>query len=672
MAVSLLAAQSPPPNNLRVVAATGQPVPGVTGAVFGGSGSFDGVVVDGGGTIAFRGRFTGGGASALDDRALFQGSSAVDLQLVVRGGDPAPGIPGATLSSSSSQGLGPAVRTGENGSLMFGSALSGPGVTPADDAALFGGLLATGSLLPLVRKGDPAPGTAGASLGAPFQDLSLSATATDGSGGILFQSPTVGGDTTAANDAGWFAGHPGALALVQRRGDVVLGGAVVESLGASAQGNVHGQVLHQCVLSQTLGATPATPANDVAVFVWSPGIGDALLAREGDPAPGTAGATFNNPSNTWTPQTGLSTFNIFAQTVMVAELSNGDTVPGVNDVGLFTGDPGLFRLTARRGDPAPGTTSAFRGFVANTAALNDYRRCTNTGVAGSCPEIAFTGLLAGSGTTTGNDSGIWLGSLAGLSLVVREGDPAPGTAGAVFADLTASEILLNYRHQVVFHATLVGGDVGTHPGDQHALFSRDPYVGLQLVMRGGSPVDVGGGIVKQVASFATVANGNGEGRALAFDNEGDLAFTMTMTDGSEAVATLHVGSANVTTYGAGCAGITGVAPSVFGVGLPILGNYGFAIGITDGLPFSVGLIAASFAPANFPFGPCTILVAGPIVTLPTIFFDGTGTGTAPLAIPGDPSLVGTIVYGQGIALEPSGPFLGFSTLSNAISVELGN
>ncbi|MFY9340890.1 MAG: hypothetical protein WAT39_00280, partial [Planctomycetota bacterium] len=113
MAATSAAAQSILAQHGEIVHAVGDPLPsaagGVTpapGATIFATSNFDSPLMDQNGTILYRARFTGGGSSALDDRAYFLGRANGDLQMVVRAGDAAPGLPGLVLrSATASSGL---------------------------------------------------------------------------------------------------------------------------------------------------------------------------------------------------------------------------------------------------------------------------------------------------------------------------------------------------------------------------------------------------------------------------------------------------------------------------------------------------------------------------------------------------------------------------------------
>src|SRR5205823_3100412 len=140
-----------------------------------------------------------------------------------------------------------------------------------------------------------------------------------------------------------------------------------------------------------------------------------LLAREGSAAPGTA-TTFSSLELS----AAAKYFNAAGQAAFAALLSDGGN-------GVWTGAPGGLQLLARDGQAAPGTTATF-------TSVTGLRSLNGNG------SVAFTGGLTGAGVTSGNDTGVWVGSLGSLQLLAREGSNAPGTP-ADFA--SPSQSLLN-------------------------------------------------------------------------------------------------------------------------------------------------------------------------------------------------------------------------------------
>ncbi len=124
------------------------------------------------------------------------------------------------------------------------------------------------------------------------------------------------------------------------------------------------------------------------------------------------------------------------------------------------------------------------------------------------------------------------------------------------------------------------------------------------------------------------------------------------------------------TFGAGCPGTGGLVPTIGAVGIPTLGNTGFGVRVTQGLPNSLCVLIANFAAANIPVGPCTVLVAQPWVDFvgPT---DGGGAFTFGLPISTDVNQVGLDIYWQGAVLDPVGVLLGLASMSGGLKTRIG-
>ncbi|MCC7013315.1 MAG: hypothetical protein IT454_12190 [Planctomycetes bacterium] len=520
-------AQSLVLTNTNVIATDNDPAPGTT-SVFGGSSALDHGVIDDAGGVLFRGRLTGGSASTLNERGLFYGSTRASLQLVVRSGDVAPGLAPLTLNTLTAQGLGSSPRIARNGLMLWGSSLS-TGVS-TDDSALFVGT--PGNFVLLAREGSPAAGTAGAVYSSGLNGLSHQPTGLNRNGRVLFQSSLSGGDVVASpsNNAAWYTGSTAGLEIVQRKGDVVLGGAIISALGFVSQMNDSGQVLHDETLSTTLGTSPATAANDKTLWIYTPGVGNTLLVREGDAAPGTIGATFNVSSNSWFVNVGANCFNSSGEALMVASMMGGDVVGTTNDTAIFKLAASGNTMVIRKGDPAPGLTNG------ETIALfhTTYNALNNAGV------VAFKGTVAGPLVTTSNDEVVYAGTPGNLQLVAREGDAAVGTVGAtVAAFLAQGSFHVNEIGQVSFQADLTGGDtvVGVNDG---ALFAWDPSTGIHLVAREGDSVEVQPGVFKSFFTYGNIQFNNGDANPLGWNRNGLMVLRLNFNDSTSALLTVQV------------------------------------------------------------------------------------------------------------------------------------
>jgi hypothetical protein len=573
-----VAAQSFLPAEARIVAADGAMVLPIQGMVFGGASAFDLPVIDDFGNVAFRGRFVGPSVTSFNERAVFASNELGGLDLVVRSGDPAPGLPAITLQSATGVGMGGAIRTSPDGEVLFGSNLSGPGVVLTNDSAMFVGSL--GNVELLVREGSPAPGTSGAMFASHFSSPLASTTALNRGGRVVFQSQLSGGDTTPLTDVAWFGGSPPGLELIARRGAVAQNGMTVGTFGPVGQLNDLDQFLYSVTLAQD---AVVTVADDETLWIHTPGLGSVLVLREGDLAPGTAGAVFGNATNTWIAGMGANAFNRLGAFAFAGDLIAGDTVPGVNDRAVFVGAASGITPVVRKGSPAPGTNSVFGTASPGSLSIN------------GAGDVLFQATISGGGATAADDTGIWTGAAGALTLVAREGAIAPYAGGASFGSLSGTQMHFNDRGQVLFTATLTGAGV-TGPGNNTALFAYDPVAGVSMVLRGSDAITVGPGVVKAVGSFATVQFGNGDGAALGFNHAGDFALRANMTDGTGAIVAGHVGTlaADVTVLSAAIGGTQTLhlrgGPSRSGLYYFVAGS---ASGISPGFNFG-GL----FVPLN--------------------------------------------------------------------------
>jgi hypothetical protein len=511
-------AQSLITTSANVIAADGMSAPGTSGATFGGPASLDLPSLDASGAVLFRGRLVGAGVTSTNNRALFHGASSAGLGLVIRGGDGAPTLPGVTLDTGTAQGIGPDVRLSANGLSFWGSALSGAGVVASNDSAIFGG--APGNLGVLVREGSLAP-SGGSTYSSTFQAPSSQPTGINASGRILFKSMLSGGDVSGTtNDFAWISGVPGALAFVQREGDPVLANQVVGSLGFTSQLNAAGQVLHDATLSHTQGLPPATSADDYILSIWTPGIGDAVIVREGDAAPGTGGATFHAAFDIWSAGVGACSFNGNGEVMFQGALQGGTVTGPADDTGYFLGSAGGVELLVREGDAAPGTDGVFSSLHGTLQFLNDNGR------------IAFLSGIAGGSTSAADDSGLWAGLPGSLELVAREGEPAPGLPGELIGPFNGSFMMFNEQGQVYFATNPTGGTTAT------AYYGWTPSIGLTLVAKTGDSVEVSPGVFKLVQSVGTAQFNNGDSNPQGFGAGGTLALLLGFDDSTYAIVTV--------------------------------------------------------------------------------------------------------------------------------------
>lgn len=192
----------------------------------------DDPVVNAAGATIFRGFIAGPGVDETNLNGLWKYEPELGLSLLLRGGDPAAGIDGATFVSF------PAIPTinnaGDSAFLAFyhpaGNAASiespesSPGSSIAEPAIHLGMWLrqSSGELQSLFKLGDPAPGIAG---DAHFVDVFDPVM--NGAGRIAIVAAVEGAAVTPTSEVGlWSCGLSanGSLELIARQGDMAPGG----------------------------------------------------------------------------------------------------------------------------------------------------------------------------------------------------------------------------------------------------------------------------------------------------------------------------------------------------------------------------------------------------------------------------------------------------------------
>jgi hypothetical protein len=488
-------------------ALSGEVAPGTSGVYE----SFGFPVIDDTGRTAFRALLLNGagGVTSANDRGLWSEGSG-SLSLVAREGSVAPGTVGGVYSFLDRININGAGKVAYSSPL-----LQGTGDT------IFGnhvGIWSEGSgSLSLVARGlSSAPDTGDGVFGF------ISSPLINGTGQIAFSGNLMQGTggVTGADDLGIWSEGSGSLSLVVREGSAAPGtaGGVVfsDSLGPSLL-NDAGQI----AFVGGLAGTDVTAANDVGI--WSEGSGSlSLIAREGSTAPGTAGGRYS-------VLVGDLAFNDAGQTAFNGALlvGSGD-VTSANDHGIWSEGSGSLSLIARRGSIAPGTSGGVF-FGLDTPALNGAGQTT------------FRGLLLNGtgGVTPENDSGIWFEDSGSVSLIAREGSAAPDTAG-VFNKFNGG-LIFNDAGQIAFNGILrleVG--VVTLANDR-GIWATDPNGVLRLVVREGDLFDVNDdSLIDDIRTIESIEflidqTGGQDGRSTAFNDVGQLAFSLNFTDGSEGV-----------------------------------------------------------------------------------------------------------------------------------------
>jgi hypothetical protein len=353
------------------------------------------------------------------------------------------------------------------------------------------------------------PGMPGVYFGGSLQWPTL---AEDGT--VFFQSDMYGAGVTGTNYKGLFTGTNAVdVSLVARwsgpapglPGLSLINGGGTQGVGSNALLSPSGGYK---LYSSFLSGAGVSTTSDTALFRTSPG-GSVLVAREGDPAPGTAGAVFSG---------NLSSQYQFTQvnrngTVLFQSMLAGGDVTATNGGGIFTGTPGAVSILRRLGDTVlTGVTAVGMGTI---------QQMDNNG------RVLYDVQLAGSGVTAANNHSLWFYTPgSGSVLLVREGASAPGTAGATFGNpqnnwfpgCSPTSLTRNGKYEMA--ADLMGGDVIPGVNDR-ALYVGSVTGGLTMIARAGDPAPGTDAFFQGFSPYYSLIN-----------ETGDVAFQATLNGGS--------------------------------------------------------------------------------------------------------------------------------------------
>jgi hypothetical protein len=281
------------------------------------------------GNLAFISLISGPGLPA-GSYGIFTDRSG-QLELVIKDEDSAPGIPGARILQLSAPFFN------DHGVLSIHGRYTG-GVFPNDHAIW---TEQSGMFSLLARSGQAPGGLPTGVVFGPLDDPRI-----NNAGQVMFHGALTGPGITSANDQALWLHEAGQFKLIAREGSAAAGIADGTNHGSTRYAYLNGA--GEATFVGTLTGSAVNPQNDSAL--WSQrGDSIALIAREGDRAPGTpAGVTFGDFSRLGADS--AFQVNNNSQVAFHVKLS-GPGVTAVNDTGIWATDlTGDLRLVAREGD----------------------------------------------------------------------------------------------------------------------------------------------------------------------------------------------------------------------------------------------------------------------------------------------------------------------------------
>jgi hypothetical protein len=287
-------------------------------------------------------------------------------------------------------------------------------------------------------------------------------------GHVVMQTTLIGGAPLVRSAI--LVGTPAGLQKVAVDGETdsqgrVLGLVLLPTGLAPSPINTTGQILFSV---GTVGGLPKA-----GLYIGKAGFAPVKAAEVGDPITGgRAGETVNGfaPTGLGT----MRTINNAGQLAFYAQ-TRRPLLPGEPNAAQFR--TGLYVVTPATpatpsvkilqiDETAPGSAGTFSDIA--TPAFN------SSGV------LAFNALLTG-----GSGGGIFTYDPAAspsLQALVQNGDPSPAGGTFVFSSTLRPDVILNDQHDLVFLADLTGG-----PADSAYFMRRGPTGALQVILKQGDP-----------------------------------------------------------------------------------------------------------------------------------------------------------------------------------------
>jgi hypothetical protein len=496
--------------DFRLVAGTGDVPPGMDGVRFG---HFGPSFIDNQGRVSFFGTVDGWATWITD--GIWGPTQNVPLGLIHDSSVPLPGLDNMVLRS-------PEYAMGPGGHVTFSGS-----VTPADTA---GSSLATiwvtdnlGQPQLVASEGQLVPDGSGARL-QHFHDHGITSSGDLGQlndrGHIAFIAELMhDAAVQRGNDGallGWFGSDD--LHLIARSGDPVPGAdglfyAWLDYTQPVMNNLDRGAFAAPLVTAPVDGPPVHTHLNNWGLWRFAAAEPTRLIANTGMVAPGTGGQSFDQ--------------------IFVSSINDGGEIAMPAVVGAWpTLSTGIWRVTADdelenvmlSGEAAPGVPGGvFSHQVPGLVVLNDVGT------------IFFHAQLeeGPGGVDLTNLRGFWQVERDGTSsLIVREGDPAPGLENAFFHSLDFGPFVNNHG-DLVFRASVRGE--GPEPLEETGVWVYDSQI-EQLVPLAitGQDFEVLPGDVRRIAEIGFVNDwaGTSDGQATLINDRRQISLTITAWRGS--------------------------------------------------------------------------------------------------------------------------------------------
>jgi len=259
--------------------------------------------------------------------------------------------------------------------------------------------------------------------------------------------------------------------------------------------------------------------------IWSGAPGAlAIVAQRADTAPGTGGAKLNSFSAESIGEGGAVAFRGLLQT-------QTGLVTAADNEGIWTNRSGSLELIAREGSDAP----------CLPVSGPQFDRFTDLYV-GNDGTVCFYAYLKGPGVSSANDGSFWRSAPGGtLHLVVREGDTANSTDGAIISNIAS--ISCNGTGNVTYVASLASGAGDTVTANNHGIWLDDGTpAAAELVVRKNDTfmVDEAERTVTSIGfDYTTNALGGTGGYGRVINDSSDIMLKLSLDGNQSGLFILH-------------------------------------------------------------------------------------------------------------------------------------
>lgn len=172
----------------------------------------------------------------------------------------------------------------------------------------------------------------------------------------------------------------------------------------------------------------------------------------------------------------------------------------------------------------------------------------------------------------------------------------------------------------------------------------------------------------------TAASGINPRAIVLADLNGDRTLDLVTANASsnDLSVSLALPRAQATTYGTGCPGTGGLIPAAGAVGTPAYETFGFSVTVSNARSFAPTLLGVSLQYVSAPFEGCTLLIAPPIVLIPT-YCDAVGASSFAINIPAAAApYLGMRAYFQWFVFDSAGTYQSTLAFSNALRIKFGS